>query len=120
MGDYLSDICVFGTGYKRAKDYLRAYFHASNTTMISKVKPTKEPGPCFKCGGPHFQNKCMKNNGHSNSRSQNYNKSNISQSFIEIIITAVSFLQVLHPSRHHSKLSQLMTFYCQHNKAFPE
>ena len=38
-------------------------------------------------------------------------KPTILESFIKIIIIMVSSLQVLYPSKHYSKLSQVMTFH---------
>ena len=35
--------------------YSRANFNAPEAKVINEVKSTKEPGLCFKCGGPYFQ-----------------------------------------------------------------
>ena len=47
-----------------------------------KLKSSKEPGPHFKCGGPHFQN-MSKNKCHSNNMLQNYKKAHNSHKFNE-------------------------------------
>ena len=56
MEDCFRNICAFAVGYKTAKDYGRAEFHAQKVSTINEVKSKKDPGPCFRCGGPHFQN----------------------------------------------------------------
>ena len=74
MEDCFSDIHIFGAGYEITKGYFRADFNAPEAPVINKVKSTKEPGPCFKCGGPHFQSRCMKNKGHPSKKFQTYKK----------------------------------------------
>ena len=54
MDHCCSDIHAFGAGYERAKGYSRADFNAPDAATISEVKSTKEPAPCFKCGGLPF------------------------------------------------------------------
>ena len=61
MEDCFSDIHAFNVGYEKAKGYSKADFDAPHAPIIRQVKSIKEQGPCFKCGGPDFQNKCMKN-----------------------------------------------------------
>ena len=46
--------CI-GVGYERAKDFDRAEFNASEASMINDVQSKKDPGPCFRSSGPHFQ-----------------------------------------------------------------
>ena len=55
MEDYFRGIHAFGTGYERTKGYGRAAkFDTPETSTINEVKSTKDPGPCFRRGGPHF------------------------------------------------------------------
>ena len=106
MEDCFGDIHVFGAGYERAKGYSRADFDAPDALKLV-VESTKEPGTCFKCGELHFQNKSTKNKGHSSSKFQK----TVPTSSIKIIVIAVRLWQVLYTSRHHSKLSQVMTYH---------
>ena len=57
--------------------YCQTDFKAPEVSVISEVKSTKEPRPCFTFSGPHFQRRCMKNKGHSNNsrkfHQNNYN-----------------------------------------------
>ena len=59
MEDCFSNICAVSAGYKRAKDYSRAYFHTPEVP-INEFKSIKEAGPCFKCGRPYSQSRCTK------------------------------------------------------------
>ena len=54
MEDCFSDIHAFGNGYERAKGYSKVEFDAPGAQAVNEVKSSKEPGPCFKCDGPHF------------------------------------------------------------------
>ena len=51
------------------KVYCRG-INAPDTPSVSKVKSRNEPGPCFKCDGLYYPNKCRKNKGHSSSKFQ--------------------------------------------------
>ena len=73
MGYCFSDIHVFSARNERSKGY-SADIHTQEVPIIKEVKSTKEPGPCFKCSGPHFERKCTKNIKYSNDKSQNYEK----------------------------------------------
>ena len=57
--DHLSDLCAFDAGYKIANGYSKTNFTAPGAPAVNEVI-FKEPGPCFRCGVPHFQNRCMK------------------------------------------------------------
>ena len=76
-----SDSHAFGAGYERAKGYSRVGFYAPEVPKINEVKSTKEPGPCFKYGGPHFQRRCTKKKSYPNDKSQNDKKINNSHTF---------------------------------------
>ena len=60
MEDCFEDICNIGAGYERAKGYCRADFNTPEASMITEVIATKEPGLCYKCRGPYFQNQLHK------------------------------------------------------------
>ena len=81
MKDCFSDINAFGAGYEIAKGYSRADLDPHNGSINNEDRFTTEQGPCFKCGEPHYYSKCMKNKGHSNSKLQNFRKSNNSHKF---------------------------------------
>ena len=83
MEDCFSNMCTFGTGYKRAKGYFRADFNAPETTMINEVKSTTELGLCFKCSQPHFQHRCTANTGHPTNKFPKYKKVNNPQMFCQ-------------------------------------
>ena len=60
MEDYFRDIHAFGAGYERAKGCGRAEYNFPEASTNNDVMSKKDPGPCFKCSGPHFQNTCTK------------------------------------------------------------
>ena len=63
------NICAFGMGYKRPKEYGGAEFNIPEASKVNEVKSKKDPGPCFKCGGPYFQNTHTKYTNQANNRS---------------------------------------------------
>ena len=69
----ISDIHAFGARYERTNCYSRTDFHAQEVP-INKVKSIKEPGPCYKCSGPHFQCRFMKNESYPSEKFQNCKK----------------------------------------------
>ena len=60
MEDCFRDIYTFGVGYNRTKGYCRADYNAPEASAINYAKSTKNPEPCFRCSGPHFQTKMHK------------------------------------------------------------
>ena len=56
MEDCFRNIYISSTGYERAQEYCRADFNIPEASMITELKTTKEPGPCYKSSGSHFQN----------------------------------------------------------------
>ena len=68
--DCFRDICNFGVRYKRAKGYYRAEFDTPEASTVNEVNSTKNPGLCFKCRGPYFQNRCTKHRNQASNRSQ--------------------------------------------------
>ena len=107
MKHCFNDIHTFGNGYERPKGYSKVDFDVPGTPVVNEVKSSKEPGPCFKCGGPHFLNRCMKNKGHSNNKFQNYRKTNDFHKFYESNCYTGKFPTYTISSQHHSKLSFL-------------
>ena len=61
---------IFGADDKRAKGYCRAESNAQEASTLNEVKPTKDPGPCFRSSGPHFQNRCTKHRNQPNNKSK--------------------------------------------------
>ena len=53
MKDCFRDIHNIDAGYRRAKGNCRVDLKNPEALTSSKVKTTKEPGPCHKCGRPH-------------------------------------------------------------------
>ena len=61
MEECFRDIHNIGAGYKQAKGYCRDIFSLSDASGINEIKTMKKTGPCYKCGGPHFQQDCTNN-----------------------------------------------------------
>ena len=71
MEDCFRDICNSGAGYERAKGYCRVEFNTPETSTITEVKTMRKPGPCYNCGGPHFQGNCTDLKGNNSNKFQN-------------------------------------------------
>ena len=56
MENCCSNIHAVGARYERAKGYSLTNFHTADVP-INDIKSTKEPEPCFKCGGLHSQSR---------------------------------------------------------------
>ena len=117
MGDCFNNIHAVGSRYHIAKGYSQADCHAPEV-LINMVKSTKGPGTCFKCNGPHFQSRYMKNKSYPNDKFCDYKKIDNPHNCRQIIITMVSSLQAFYHFSYPNKSNQVIHFTdCQCNKA---
>ena len=97
MEDCFRDICNIGVGYKRVKVYCRAAFNTQEASTITEVKTTKEPGPCYKCGGPNFQNNCTSHKSNNSNKFQN-------MTLTEQNYKESKYTQMFHGNRNNSNM----------------
>ena len=77
-----------------------ADFDAPEASTINEVKSTKNPGLCFRCSGPHFQNRCTKHRNQPKTNFSTHHLHNkiakeliIHKNSVTIETTIVCFLQ---------------------------
>ena len=71
MEECFRDIQNFDVRYEKAKGCCRTEFNMPEASLITEMKPIKKPGPCYKCGGLHFQANCINQMANINNKFQN-------------------------------------------------
>ena len=110
MGDCFIYIYAVGARYRRVKGYLWTDFHGLEVP-ISEIKSSKEPGPCFECGRPHFQNRCTKSTSYPKDKFQNYNKSDNDHKSWQNYHNSSQSPTGIMSFKHPNKSKQVMTFH---------
>ena len=108
----------FTVGFKDQMPMAELHSMRPEASTINEFKSTKGPGLCFRCGGPHFQNRFTKHINQPNNRSQstsptreNYKKIGNLQNSMTIETTIAHSLQEPYHFKLPSKLNPAMTFH---------
>ena len=108
MEDCSRDICNIDAEYERAKGYYRAKLNTQEASMITEVKTTKQPGPCYKFRGPHSQNNCT---NHKNDKNNFQNKTTMWQNY-----KGSNYIQKSYGNSNNSNMFTLEPYYSAHPK----